>query len=266
MSAMVSIVIPVYNSGEFLEETVKSVEAQTYDQLELIIVNNCSTDDFTLKILAKLGQKYPLVNSVEKGLSVARNDGIEKARGKYILPLDSDDIILPTMVEKCVDAFEKNTALSVVRTDIALFGKKKGTIAFAPYSFDVLLNRNLMVATSMFKKEDWERVGGYETALSTCFEDWEFWINILKEGGELATIREALFKYRIRKRSMMHSLRLDDLRKARKIIWEKHKETYAKHFVDPMESFEYKLMADSAAYKVGKLLLSPFSFLKLMQQ
>lgn len=265
MKDKVSIIIPVHNSGHFLEETVASVEQQSYTEVELIIVDNCSTDEFTLAVLKKLGEDYQLVSSTEKGLSAARNDGIREASGKYILPLDSDDIIAPTFVEKCVQKFKENDNLTLVRTQIELFGKKSGTIVFAPYSLPTLLARNLMVATSMFKKEDWEKVGGYDTALNTCFEDWEFWINLLKDGGAVETVDEPLFKYRIRKRSMMHSLRLENLKAARRVIWEKHKVLYAKHYMDPTESFEYKLMEDSKANKIGNLLLAPFASFKLMQ-
>ncbi len=265
MKDKVSIIIPVHNSGHFLEETVASVEKQSYANIELIIVDNCSTDEFTLGVLKKLSRNYQLVSSTEKGLSAARNDGIREATGKYILPLDSDDIIQASFVEKCVQKFEEDPSVTLVRTQIELFGKKSGTIVFATYSFSTLLARNLMVATSMFKKEDWTQVGGYDTALNTCFEDWEFWINLLKDDGKVATVDEPLFKYRIRKRSMMHSLRLENLKAARKIIWEKHKSLYANHYMDPTECFEYKLIEDSKANKIGNILLAPFASFKLMQ-
>ena len=236
MKERVSIVIPVYNSGEFLEETMESVRKQSYSEIELIIVNNCSTDPFTLDLLNSLRKQYTVVDSEQKGLSAARNDGIRMAQGKYILPLDSDDLIHPSFVEKSIALFQAKPTLTLVRTQVELFGKKKGNLYFEPYSFSILLARNMMVATSMFKKEDWLRVGGYDTKLHRCFEDWEFWINLLKEGGEVGTIEEPLFKYRIRKRSMIRSLRWDDLREARKIIWNKHKQLYGQYFVNQYQS------------------------------
>jgi len=261
----VSVVVPVYNSGHFLEETIQSVKNQTYANIELIVVDNCSTDEFTIKVLENLKDEFELVVSTQKGLSIARNDGIQKASGKYILPLDSDDIIQPTFIEKCVEKFNSSPNVKVVRTQVELFGKKKGTIVFAPYSLSILLARNLMVATSMFTKESWNAVGGYDSNLTICFEDWEFWINLLKDGGDVSTVDEPLFRYRIRKKSMMHSLNLDNLMAARKLIWEKHKALYAKHYMNPVESFEYKFMEDSKANKLGNLILAPFSSLKLMQ-
>lgn len=265
MDSTVSVVIPVYNAGEFLLETIESVNQQTYKFVELIIVNNCSTEDKTVKLLKQLSANYKVVESSVKGLAQARNDGIKVASGKYILPLDADDLIKPSFIANCVELFDKYPDLTLVRTNVELFGAKKGGIEFEDYSYAKLLARNLMVASSMFKKADWHRVGGYDNNFLVCFEDWEFWINLLKDGGKVGTISEKLFNYRIRRGSMMHSLKMNNLKKARKQIWEKHKAQYALHFLDPTESFEYKYMQDSFANRLGNLVVKPFLGLKLMK-
>jgi glycosyltransferase involved in cell wall biosynthesis len=265
MSAKVSVVIPVFNAGKYLQETINSLLAQTYPNIEIIIVNNCSTEDVTIQLLNQLGVKYKVIESTIQGLAQARNDGIKEATGEFILPLDADDIIKPTFIESCLDLFRQKPVLALVRTNIELFGAKKGTIIFDEYSYSTLLARNLMVATSMFKKKDWEKVGGYDNSFNTCFEDWEFWIRLLKNEGKVGTIDETLFNYRIQKGSMMHSLKMNNLKEARKRIWEKHREEYGKYFVDPTESFEYKFMEESTANKLGNILTKPFLRFKLMK-
>lgn len=260
----VSVIIPVYNSEDYLQETIRSVEGQSYPNVELVFVDNCSDKASTIDALDGLRKKHKVVDSKEKGLSNARNDGIAAASGEYILPLDSDDVLKPSFIASCIELFEKEPETTVVRTNIELFGVKKGRVVFEKYTYARLLARNLMVATSMFRKVDCQKVGGYDGAFTTCFEDWEFWIRLLKEGGKVGTIEEPLFCYRIRRGSMMRSLRMEELRATRKKIWEKHKVEYGKHYVDPVETFEYQYITDSKAYKVGGLLLKPFSVFKLM--
>ena len=265
MKPLVSIVIPVYNSGAYLPETIASVNKQTYENIELIIVDNSSDDEHTIAYLKEIQEKYKVLYTGRTGVAAARNVAIKKAKGEYILALDSDDIIKPPFVEKCIEQMQKDSTVSVVRTQVELFGKKSGTIKFPSYDFSVLLARNLMVVTSLFKREDWERIGGFDADFILGFEDWEYWINLLKDGGKVATIEEPLFRYRIRKESRNSSLKQKDFKLLRRQIWGKHKDLYATYFVDPTESFEYKFIEESTANKVGNLLMKPFMSLKLMK-
>lgn len=265
MESLVSVVIPVYNSGAYLEETIQSVQNQTYKNVEIILSNSGSTDSKTLALLKKLSAQFTLIEAGNHGVSVARNKAIEVAKGEYILALDSDDIIKPSFIASCVKALDKDVEVKVVRSHIELFGKKKGRMTFAPYRFSLLLARNLMVVTSMFRKNDWERVGGFDANFTIGFEDWEFWINLLKDGGKVFTIDDYLFKYRIRRGSKNHSLKREQLFKVREQLWNKHKELYAKHYFSPSESFEYKLIEDSLAFRIGSILLKPFESFKLIK-
>lgn len=265
MKPLVSIVIPVYNSGRFLKETLASVANQDYESIEVILSDSGSNDEATLSLLKDLSANYKVVYAGDNGVSVARNKGIEVAKGEYILALDSDDLIDKTLVRRFANELDKDKNVSVVRCNIELFGKKKGKMDFAPFDFSILLARNLMVVTSMFRKIDWERVGGFDPDFKLGFEDWEFWINLLQNGSKVATIEDHLFKYRIRRRSKNHSLTKQQLYGIRKQIWEKHRKLYQEYYVSPLESFEYKLLEDSMALKVGGLILKPFESFKLIK-
>jgi glycosyltransferase involved in cell wall biosynthesis len=260
----VSVIIPVFNSGSLLEETLASVKAQSFKAYEVLIIDNGSDQKKTLSILEKNKAVYKVFRIEEANVSAARNFGIAQAKGKYILPLDSDDKIAPSFLEKSVKLMRTNPDCQVVRTQVKLFGKKSGLLHFEDFSYELLLARNQMVITSLFRKEAALAIGGFDKAFVRAFEDWEFWISLLKNGGKVLTVEEPLFHYRIRKGSRNHSLKDEELSKVRRMIWEKHKALYAQYFVDPKECFEYKMITESLPYKLGKVLTSPFKSLRLM--
>ena len=101
----VSVVIPCYNSGVFIEKAINSVKKQTYNNIEIIVVNDGSTDPYTLNYLKKI-KNITLINQKNKGLSNARNVGIKKAKGQYILPLDADDWIRKDAIKLMVKALK----------------------------------------------------------------------------------------------------------------------------------------------------------------
>src|ERR1035437_2541592 len=113
---IVSIIIPAYNAEIFLEETVTSALASTYTLLEIIIVNDGSTDN-TQQIIDKVKLEHPEIRAIEQknqGVAVARNAGIANSTGKYILPLDADDLISDDYVEKAVEILEQNPNVKMV--------------------------------------------------------------------------------------------------------------------------------------------------------
>lgn len=112
---LVSVIIPVYNSAKFLEETLQSVHDQTYPAIEIIVVDDGSTDDS-----AEIAQSYSGVNYTyqeNQGVSVARNTGISKAGGEYIAFLDADDVWLPEKLLVQIDFMLKNPAYKITTTD-----------------------------------------------------------------------------------------------------------------------------------------------------
>ena len=160
--ATVSVIIPCYNDGKYLEETIKSVLEQTYSQIEIIIINDGSNEDETIEILNRLHERGVIVlNSERLGPSHARNYGIIKASGKYILPLDADDKIDKTYIEKAVNILNENEKIGVVYCYAKLFGEKTGNWDLPKYEFKKMFFRNIVFVTAMFRKEDWVSVGGF---------------------------------------------------------------------------------------------------------
>ena len=204
VNPLVSIVIPCFNDGKYLPEALASARAQTYPNIEIIVVDDHSTDGETIKILERVKEEgLSVVKTPEgkKGPSAARNEGISLASGTYILPLDADDRIDPLYVEKSVAILESRPETGICYCKVRLFGIKNGSLERPPYSWNNLLAGNMIVATALFRKQDWQMLGGYDETLQSGLEDYAFWIKLISLGREVVQIDEELFHYRIKPRS-----------------------------------------------------------------
>lgn len=188
----VSIIMPCYNDGAYIEEAIASVKAQTYKDIELIVVDDGSNDDHTLKVLNDkvTDSDIKLIRTNRLRPAGARNAGIAEATGKYILPLDSDDTIEPDYVEKAVNILNTNNHIGVVYCYADLFGERSGRWDLPNYSLEKMLLDNIVFVTAMFYKEDWEKVGGFNTNMEHGMEDYDFWLSLLELGREIYQIPE----------------------------------------------------------------------------
>lgn len=198
----VTIVIPHYNQVQYLEQAIESAIAQTYEDIEIIIVDDGSTHD-----VGPLDRKYRdrhtwirFLGKTNGGLSSARNYGIKHASGEWILPLDADDKIHRTYVEKAVRA---NT--DIVSCWIQYFGQQNTLfkITDAQPTHSHFLKRNRINCCSLFRKSMWLDIGGYDENMRDGYEDWEFWIRATAAGYKVVVLQEALFYYRKHGKSMV---------------------------------------------------------------
>ena len=199
----VSVVIPCFNDGQYLQEALSSVMDQTYTNIEVIIVNDGSTDQMTIEILHALksyGWKV-LDLSINAGPSVARNRGIDIAQGRYILPLDADDKIAPTYIEKAVNILQEHAEIGIVYCEAEYFGLQTGRWELPPYSFPEILIANMIFASAMYRKADWQTVNGYNENMIHGNEDYDLWLSFLELDYQVYQIKETLFSYRIKKKS-----------------------------------------------------------------
>lgn len=205
---LVSIVIPAYNAEKYIEEAVKSVLASEYPNLEIVIVNDGSRDS-TQEIIERLASQHPSVSVYQQdnsGAAAARNLAISKANGIYILPVDADDIISKDYVSEAVKVLEQHPEVKVVGCEAEFIGDKNGRWNLEPININLLCRRNMIPCTSMFRKEDWERVGGYCKELIGR-SDWDFWLSILRKEEEFVRLPTVGFYYRIHANSLRRSTR-----------------------------------------------------------
>ena len=203
---VVSVITPIYNSEEFLQETIQSVLDQTYTKWELILINDCSTDN-SLYIAERAAQKDNRIRVIKldhnSGPAIARNTGIEKAKGKYIAFLDSDDMWLPNKLEKQISFMEENhipfTYTSYEKIDED--GSSRGIISVPEkVTYKELLNTNVIgCLTAIYNIEQLGKV--YMPNIRKG-QDYGLWLKILKKGITAYGINEPLARYRVRKNSV----------------------------------------------------------------
>ncbi|MDF9801099.1 glycosyltransferase involved in cell wall biosynthesis [Catalinimonas alkaloidigena] len=238
MPSLVSIVIPCYNQGIFLEDSVNSALAQTYDDIEIIIVNDGSSDKFTNDLLRNYSKpKTRVITTKNNGLAEARNVGISNAKGKYILPLDADDKIAPFYCEKAIEKIEGDPTLGIIHCQTKYFGARDDLRQDPEYSLEVMLSKNIILCSGLFKKSDWEKVGGYNSNMVYGGEDWDFWLSVIGLGRKVYKIPEVCFFYRIRQNSMARSMNEEKFRALRKQIFLNHTQLYLENFPDPISLF-----------------------------
>ena len=231
MSEKVSVIMPCYNDGKYIEEAIASVKSQTYDNIELIVIDDGSDDKETINILERVKDDIVLLHTNHLRPAGARNYGISMATGKYIMPVDSDDKIDRTYIEKAVKIVETNQNIGVVYCEADLFGEKSGKWDLPKYSFEKMLLDNVVFVTALFYKEDWEKVGGFNTQMLAGMEDYDFWLAILSLGREIYQIPETLFHYRIKPVSRTTGFQSDyiQMQQTYRQIYDNHKEFYEEH-------------------------------------
>lgn len=196
--SLVSVIIPCYNKAKYVEEAIESVVAQTYNNIEIVVVNDGSSDNSS-PIIKSLMYKHSQIKFFDekenRGVVWARNFAINNANGEFILPLDADDTIEPTFVEKAVRVLERNQKMVVSCRNV--FDKdpedNKGLID----TQKIVFGNEIFVCASMFRKADYEAVGGYKEYFNKIgCEDWELFLNFISNGYKFYKINEKLFNYR----------------------------------------------------------------------
>lgn len=277
----VSVIIPAYNCENFLAQTLDSVLAQTYTNWECIIVDDGSTDG-TLSIardFALSDSRILCFHQENKGPSAARNEAILHSSGDFILPLDADDIILPSYIEKAISHFKAFPETKLVYSKAEYFGVQNGIWNLPSYSFPTLLFRNCIFCSAMYRRSDYDATSGYNESMRAGLEDWDFWIALLNPDDIVHCIDEFLFRYRTHftSRSSNADNQFANLYKQ---ICTSHEEKFKPYlpdvlyqFQDCLQTFSARILATESAlkkiessmdYKVGKSLLKPFLAIKKM--
>ncbi|WP_417834197.1 glycosyltransferase family 2 protein [Thalassospira xiamenensis] len=201
----VNVIIPCFNTHEFLDQTLESLRNQTFKNFTVTIVNDGSDRLETLDYLRGLPSDVKVLNQENKGLSAARNAGIELSQCEYVLPLDSDDYLDKDFIKKALWELKNNENISFCFSLIRLEGEASGTLVKS-YNFFQQLFLNQMPYCMLIKKSAWKFVGGYDESMKKGYEDWEFNIKLGEAGFKAKQIDEALFHYRVRSNGMLLGL------------------------------------------------------------
>jgi glycosyltransferase involved in cell wall biosynthesis len=208
MSNKISIVLPTYNQAQYLPAALDSVFAQTYQNYELVVVNDGSTDD-TGAVLARyrLQHDFVIVDQENQGLPSALNAGFARASGEYLTWTSSDNIMLPKMLEILAEALDSDPTVGLVYADFCLIDDSDQNLGcFDTIDFDPhwLLYTNLVHCCFLYRQECMAEVGGYDPEL-VYSEDWDYWIRISKH-YRMKRVPHMLYLYRLHNTSMTHDL------------------------------------------------------------
>jgi glycosyltransferase involved in cell wall biosynthesis len=225
----ISVIIPCHNDGHFLPEAVSSVLSCRRNDLEIIIVDDGSTNEETLSILNRYKKEgIKVLSHPNSGLAFTRNRGIREAKGVYILPLDADNKIKPQYVEKGVKLLD-TSLIDIVYAKPFFFGDVISQRKFNTHEFDGddLFFGNYIDACALYRKSVWEKVGGYDENMpSQGNEDWEFWLHCHISGFKFKFLDEQLYDYRINENSMISCVSQDQAKAVVRYILTKHSDQY----------------------------------------
>ena len=203
---LVSIVIPCYNYGRYVEEAIASVLAQTLTSREIFVIDDGSTDPATLAVLDRLGAQgqVQVIRQDNQGLPAARNTGIAAARGEYVCCLDADDSLAPTYLELAIALMECDRSVGFAYSWVEFFGDVNQVWEARDFDPEVALIGNFTSVAAVFRRDDWETIGGYSPVMQGGFEDWEFWLRLASLGRRGCVINHPLFRHRRHGRTMTH--------------------------------------------------------------
>ncbi|TAN99461.1 MAG: glycosyltransferase [Phormidium sp. SL48-SHIP] len=245
----VTVVIPVFNQGEFLLEAVASVQCCQEPVYEIVIVNDASTEPLTLKVLEYLRQKgFTVVDHFQnQGLAEARNTGFQQAQGRYILPLDADNKIRPDYITKSIEVLDKNPDIGVVYGDAEYIGDKQGVWQVPPFDVNRLAVGNYIDACAVVRKRLWEECGGYDPHIpdKMGYEDWDLWLTAAGRGWQFYHLDDVLFEYRFRRESMVSRCNIPENReRLMHYLCAKHLDLYVTNFPSIFAKKDSELLAE----------------------
>ena len=252
MLPKVSIIIPTYNRAALLLKALESAKAQTYPNIEIIVVNDGSTDN-TEETLAPYMDEIHYIKQENQGCAAAKNTGLSYATGEFITNLDDDDLFLPQKVERQVEMFMKGLEIGICATGVYHIdanGQITGTYIPPTLSRETqvlrLLGHCFFVQSSvMIHRKCHEKLGGYKLMLS---EDYDFWLRVALH-YEIGVVKELLTKYR------RHSNQITSRENHPRLFADVHK--IILDFIDnvPMEQIIPSLRKEKEGYAILGLIL-----------
>lgn len=239
---LVSVVMPCFNQGEFMEEALNSVLAQTYNTWECLIIDDGSTDNTEqiAHVFCRRDGRFAYYKKSNGGVASTRNYGITRAKGHYILPLDGDDKISPTYLAEAIEILDSNESVKVVYAKAEFFGAMTGPWNLIPFSIEQIGISNMIYCTALYRKADYEACGGYdEDPELDAWEDWDLWIAMLKNGGGVVQLSGVHFYYRKKPQSKLVDMAINQERqqKGRLKLFNKHNDYYIKYHGDPIAAY-----------------------------
>ncbi|TWI83673.1 glycosyltransferase involved in cell wall biosynthesis [Lacibacter cauensis] len=244
-----SIIIPFFNMGKTVKETLSSVYNIEYDNFEVIVINDGSTEEESVKELNKLQKAFGfrLINQSNYGLSFARNRGAEEASGEYIAFIDADDKIDPKFYRAAISVLQSKSNVYFVGSWVRYFENSNGIWPSFTPELPYLLYYNMVCGGGLvYKKIAYLEAGKNDEALEYGLEDWESVLSLVKSGRQGIVLPEPFYQYRIRKGSMARRFTSEKILYSIKYITNKHSDVFSEYAQD----LTLLLNANGPGYKI----------------
>lgn len=230
---LVSIIITCYNYGEYIEDAVRSVRSQSYKNIEMIIINDGSTDDSdnTIRSLMKNG-KFKYISQENQGIIKTRNLGMEVAKGDYVIQLDADDYLDEHYVDKCVKAATDKSA-GIVYSQFKLFGREDFTSMHPTHDLEKLKHENYIHASALVKRSLLKKDPYDQYLNDKGNEDWDLFLGLCLSGASAVLVNEPLLHYRKHENRNSRSDDFEGLFNemlVRHHVWSKYNEIFPDEF------------------------------------
>lgn len=229
-ASLVSVIIPTFNYGGFITEAIQSVIAQTYSPVEIVVVDDGSTDN-TREIVGSFRNQVHYYYQEKKGVYSAINLGLKEVSGDFFICMGADDILDKTYIEKCIAHYNKNYTpqLAFIYTQHETFGLRYGLSQYPEYNLDLLKQKNYIMGTSLINTAI-ARKFYFDLSFNQGCGDYDFYLTLAENEYYGKLLDEPLLKYRIHKDSITSNVQKQALQKMlmKKLI-KKHKCIYHRH-------------------------------------
>lgn len=265
MHYKVSFIIPYFNAGSTIQDTIDSIYNQTYPNYDIWIVNDGSTDPQSLEKLKAFENqdRITIIHQENAGPSVARTRAITQTSAEYLVLLDSDNKICQNTLNIAIPLLTNNDNIAAIYGNLYYFGE--GTAPYIKeqeaFSIKKALIYNQIDTATVIKKAVFQKSGDFDEYMSRIgLEDWEFWIKITEDGWKLHKVNEVLFEIRLRTNSRTHISANPNVTNLKEYVYVKHKSTVIREYEKLY--YEAKMLKETPDYRIGNRILKPWRLIK----
>ncbi|BBN82631.1 glycosyl transferase [Pseudoalteromonas sp. A25] len=223
---LVTVFIPVFNAERYLEKAIESVLNQTYENLDILIINDGSTDSSS-EIISKYSEvdsRIRFISRENKGICYTRNQGVKNCKGKYLALLDADDICMPQRIEKQVEFLKNNPSISVVGSSVYVIDKDDNILGVNKVKTkgeyikaSMITGSQIVNPSAMFNFEMVKQDLVYEKNYDSA-EDLQLWLELYLKGHRFANLPDKLIKYRSTSTSLSHIMNEEKINMSARLI------------------------------------------------